>query len=75
MVACTNACGEPDLYFVIISCSEEQYNNGDHYQYTELCAMDEGYEGPFVCFDENDSAGKALLHLFAWNTSKIVARI
>ena len=69
IVAGTNANGEPDLYFLKIRCTFEEYNEGEHYLLAQRKAEEEGYERPFVVFDEHDSAGKAMLPLFTWETA------
>lgn len=71
VVACHNAGGEPDLYFVKVSCSEEEYGYGDHYEKAEDHARGEGYSGPMVVFDENDGP-KALFDLFVWESASLV---
>ena len=71
IVATRNSFGEPDLFFVKVSCSETQYNEGWHYEAAKEKAEDEGYES-YLVYDENDSAGKAMLVLFAWDTASIV---
>ena len=69
IVAGTNANGEPDLYFCIVNCTIDQGHNGNHYDTAKEMAEDNGYEGPFVAFDERDSAGHAMLDLFEWSTA------
>lgn len=71
VVACHNAGGEPDLYFVKVSCSEAEYSNGEHYEKAEAGAYQNGYDGPMVVFDENDGPG-ALFGLFEWETASVV---
>ena len=72
IVACYNAGGEPDLFFVKVECTEEQYENGEHYGAAERAAWDEGYESDqMVSFDQNDSAGRAMQGLFAWESASI----
>jgi hypothetical protein len=66
MVACTNSNGEPDFFFCKIRCTPEQYNNGQHYVCAEQAAIDEGYE-PRMAFDENDTAGRAIVKHFRWS--------
>ena len=72
MVACSNASGEPDFYFVKVRCTQEQYDNGDHYDAAKDAASERDYEGAMVAFDENDSAGKAMLPLFVWESAGII---
>ena len=66
IVAGTNANGEPDLFFLRMHCTLEEYNEGEHYEEARRIADIEGYKPPFVPFDENDTAGKALLPLCPW---------
>jgi hypothetical protein len=61
-VACCNASGEPELYFVRVQCTQDEYENGDHYDAACAAAEAAGYEGwrhkiseAWVC-DENDPA-------------------
>lgn len=65
VVACYNASGEPDFYPRNILCTEEQYNNGDHYEEAKSAAKVACYSGPMVCFDENDHKGFLFDH-FMW---------
>lgn len=60
-VACKNSQGEPDLFYVTVTASKEEIDNGDHYDTAAYFANKAGYEGPYVAFDENDSAGKFLM--------------
>ena len=69
IVASCNAIGEPDLFFCKVFASPKQVDNGDHYERAKQAASDDGYEGDMVAFDENDSAGKAMLPLFVWDTA------
>jgi hypothetical protein len=72
VVAATNANGEPDLYFLKVSCTNRQYSAGEHYARAKQAAEDEGYEEPMVAFDQCDAAGKAMLPLFQWETASLV---
>jgi hypothetical protein len=71
IVAAVNANGEPDLYFTIIKCTQEQYDNGNHYDAAMAACKIAGYEEHLV-YDENDSAGKAMLPLFTWESATIL---
>jgi len=71
MVACHDSGGMPDLYFCKVRCSNEQYNDGEHYALASRKAEENCYEGPFVSFCEDDAAGKAMLDLFEWETASI----
>lgn len=69
IVAGTNGQGEPDFFFLKISCSQEQYDNGDHYAEAKSIARESGYEGPFVAFDEHDHALRGILDHFVWDSA------
>lgn len=72
IVAAHNANGEPDLFFVIVRCTEDQYDNGDHYAAANDFAETQGYD-PALAYDEDDSAGRAMLGLFDWQTASSVS--
>lgn len=50
-VACRNASGMPDLPIFTVAVTQEDVDLGIHYDKAEALAEEEGYEGPFVCFD------------------------
>lgn len=54
-----DANGAPDVTFHSIECSQEQYDNGDHYDMAKALAEDAGYE-PAIAFDEHDPAWTAM---------------
>jgi hypothetical protein len=74
MVAGYNGNGEPDIWFVKVQVPDdyESDEDGKHYPAAKQAAENNGYEGPFVAFDEIDHAGNAMLGLFAWETASIV---
>lgn len=69
IVACTNSNGSPDLFFLKITAPEDKIDDGRHYDKAKKIAANEGYAGPYVVFDETDSAGKAMLKLFVWKSA------
>ena len=71
IVAASNSNGDPDLFFVKVRCTQEQYDNGAHYVRAKAAAESAGYE-PFLAYDEQDSAGRAMLPLFEWKTASTV---
>jgi len=71
VVACVNANGEPDLFFVRVECTGEEYDHGAHYDCAEDAAKEEGYE-PHLAYDEHDAAGSAMMVLFEWDTASAV---
>lgn len=55
VVACRNASGEPDFFFCIVPVSQEDYEEGVHYDLAIQDAHDNGYEGRYmVVCDEFD---------------------
>ena len=44
---------------------------GFHYEAAELAAIADGYE-PKLAYDENDSACRAILEHFEWDTASTV---
>ena len=54
VVACRNANGEPDFFPCTVNASQEQYDEGEHYDEAEQIAAEQGYEKPFLVYDEND---------------------
>ncbi len=64
--------GNADIWFVTVQCTEEQRDLGEHLEAAEEHAEENGYEGPFVTFDEEDPIMKyALMGVFEWETSSI----
>jgi hypothetical protein len=72
IVAGINSNGEPDLFFVKVSANEPDIHLGLHCDAALYEACQQGYENPMVAFDENDSAGRAMLPLFQWDTASVV---
>jgi hypothetical protein len=71
VVACHGFEG-PTLFFVKVEATKEQVDEGLHYEAAEKEAKEQNYDGPFVCFDEDDRDGPALLPLFAWESASVV---
>lgn len=72
VVAAINGDGEPDLYFVKVECSQDQYDTGIHYEAAEEAADKDGYD-PMLAYDEYDPAGTAMMHMFEWDTASLVS--
>lgn len=68
VVACRNAEGVSDFYFCIVECNQEEYDVGKHYDIAENAALENGYEGPFVTYDENDGPNWLFDH-FVWKSA------
>lgn len=71
VTACFNASGEPDFFFCIVECSEADYDVGLHYEKAEGFALEQGYSGAMVVYDENDGPEWLFDH-FVWDSSSIV---
>ena len=65
-VACINASGVADMPVFEVCLPQREYELGNHYELAEKIAEEEGYEGPFVCFDaEEIGALKTALEKFS----------
>jgi hypothetical protein len=71
VIAGTNANGDSDLFFCKVDISEQGYADGEHFTAAQEYAQDEGYEGPFVVFDQY-SPPKPMFDLFEWNTASVI---
>lgn len=70
VVAATNAQGSPDFYPVVVEVTQEQYDEGEHYEIAMGLATDQGYEGDMVVFDENDGPAFLFENLFKFLEEK-----
>lgn len=70
MVVAAHGFDGPDLYFCKVECSQEQYDDGEHYDIAKSAAKENGYDEPMVAFDENDPP-KAMFDLFEWDTATV----
>jgi hypothetical protein len=52
MVAGSNANGEADFFVCTVEVSDDQLNNGVHYDLAKALAEKDGFEAPFVYFDD-----------------------
>lgn len=71
IVSCLNSNGEPDFFFVKVQCTQEQYDNGYHYEAAKDFAEDEGYEA-YLVYDQNDPGGKAIMDKFNWQSASLI---
>ncbi|MOA24876.1 hypothetical protein D3C78_1455740 [compost metagenome] len=62
-VLCRESGGVPAIFYTQLTVSEEQYNEGFHYELAIELAIEEGYEGEMQAFDEFDTAGRQLHEL------------
>jgi len=66
VVLATNANGEAEFYRTTVEVTEDEYDLGMHYDKAQGIAEAEGYEAPFMCFDQAEQASKQLPELAAW---------
>jgi len=59
---CINSMGEPEFYWTLVNVTQEDYDNGEHYDACRDAAENEGYDVKRV-FDQNDPAAKQLAAL------------
>jgi hypothetical protein len=64
-----NAGGEPDFYAIKTSCTEDQYNLGEHYDMAERYALEDDFEGPLISVDEDEPLYSRLnlAQIINWN--------
>lgn len=55
-VACTNSSGEADMPVFDFTLLERDYQLGVHYDMAKDMAAEDGYESPFVCFDQSEAS-------------------
>ena len=73
VVACM--CSEGPVFFPCkVEIPEEEYDVGTHYDMAEQLALDEGYEGPAVVFDENDGPDWLFAN-FNWKSAMSVSSL
>jgi len=63
-----NAGGEPDAYCTTITVTEEQYQDGRHYDDAEAEASGEGFD-PAIVADQNDNV-EYILKAVKWLNKK-----
>lgn len=52
LVSCLNANGSADMFACEVDATEDQYKLGEHYELAIGMAEQNGYEQPFLCYDE-----------------------
>lgn len=53
-VACSDSAGTPSFFITTVAVTQEEYDDGFHYELAQDDAIEEGFESPFVCFDESE---------------------
>lgn len=54
VVTCRNSEGTPDMHPVLVYCTPEQYDDGQHYVSAKINAINDGYENCGIVYDAND---------------------
>lgn len=70
VVACMTTEGA-DFYFCKVKCTQEEYDDGVHYEVAEDGACIDGFERPMVTFDENDGVDWLFEH-FVWASADVI---
>lgn len=65
-VLASGADGVPTFTWTRFTLTNEQYENGEHYDLAKAGADRDGYEAPMVAFDEFDTAAHQCDHLARW---------
>jgi len=66
VVTACQGCNGPMFTACIVECTQAQYEDGQHYEAVESQHEGEGFDGPFVHFDENDGPAW-LFEQFDWS--------
>lgn len=61
--------GQPDFFFCKVRCTQEDFDNGEHFDIVSRKAEEQGYSPFPLYYDENCPAGRAMMHLFEWDTA------
>lgn len=54
IVACRDAGGSPTMVGYYVKVTQEEYDNGDHYDKAYELAEADGYEGNFIGYDNSE---------------------
>lgn len=66
IVLCINSEGAPEFHTCTPAVTQEQLEQGLHYELAKENAADNGYEEPMMAFDENDPAARQLGDVLTW---------
>lgn len=67
IVACYR--DEGDFFFCKVRCAEEQFDSEEYRKVVANEAVNHGYDGPMVFFEEGSTAFNSLSDLFEWDTA------
>ena len=54
VVVCTAYDGSPAMLVYSVECTEQDHEDGEHYEKAKRMAMKDRYAGPWICFDESE---------------------
>ncbi|MBK3779874.1 hypothetical protein G3A43_06375 [Paraburkholderia aspalathi] len=66
VVLCTNANGEPEFHSCTPEVTQQQIDDGVHYDLAKENAGYNGYSEPMMAFDAKDQAAKDLSQILGW---------
>jgi hypothetical protein len=64
ITACTGCGGSPEFFTCTLHINEQEYDLGMHYDQAQEQAVEYGYEGPFVSFDEIEAPAWLFQHFY-----------
>lgn len=64
VVSCRNSEGCPVLVPYTLEVSEQEVEDGEHYECAQGCAHEDGYEDVGLVYDENDGPAWLFENLF-----------
>lgn len=66
VVLCTNSEGAPEFHTCTPQVTQEQIDDGEHYELAKQNAEDNGYSDPMIAFDATDPAARQLGEILPW---------
>lgn len=71
VISALNASGVPDFCACRVLVTQDQYDNGDHYDAAKTAAEEAGYESIGLIYDENDGPEWLFEH-FNWSKAPLL---
>lgn len=72
VIACVNASGCGEFVPLKVTCSEEDYDLGRHYEAAYAWAENQSYESPIIVIDEVEMQPSTVLSAFDWDIVPII---
>ncbi len=66
VILCHNSAGEPEFWTCAVEVTDEDIENGRHYELAKENAEYNAYEEPMIAFDADDQAAKQLIETGEW---------